>query len=75
MADSFKTETTSAPKYPEPKAWESAIGLRVELPFVNVGTGKAAREYNEAVASQAHNDEVARGANATSALVTVVTSK
>ena len=49
--------TTSAHReYPLPKAWESAIGLRVELPFVSIGTGKAAREYNEGVASQARDD-------------------
>ena len=37
---------------PKPTSFEKAIGSRIELPFVNVGTGKARREWEEAAAKR-----------------------
>ena len=52
MADDSFTSTSTAstqPAPPPPKAWEKAIGARVELVMLpGIGSGKAMREYDEA---------------------------
>lgn len=79
MEESFSSTSSSSSTTgpPEPKAFEKAIGVRVELPGFGTGfgTGKAARQYEEALASQVQDAEIARSANATSAEVKVVKSK
>ena len=70
MADAPAPPSKVVSEEPPPKAWEKAIGMRVELP--GIGSGKASREYREEIMAQ---EAVTSKTNTISAEVKIVSSK